>query len=307
MLPRRVGLLATSVVLALTHSHTMSARREHGTTPTPRNMTRWWLAAHERLAAEAAAWRAPLAASLATDGVSGVVLLGDSITERLHLTGAGEPLRAEHPLRLGGLAELIQGFRRWGAPLILAISGDGAQNLLWRLQHGELPSHLREERALVFALHIGTNNLGRNGMSAAEAAEAVLHLTEYLAQTTKGRILLTEVLPRSELEKVSWRARPAQSAREAVDELNRRLRGRLGGGADGHVRRYSRVRLASCSEQFDVRGSAPFASRDAANRSLLPDGLHPTVAGYALLLRCWEREIAALAARSRDGRRPRRR
>ena len=46
---------------------------------------------------------------------------------------------------------------------------------------------------------------------------------------------------------------------------------------------------------------------DAANRSLLPDGLHPTVAGYALLLRCWEREIAALAARSRDGRRPRRR
>ena len=43
------------------------------------------------------------------------------------------------------------------SPLVLAISGDQTQHLLWRLQNGEWPSSIPTATVVVM---IGTNNLG---------------------------------------------------------------------------------------------------------------------------------------------------
>lgn len=77
-----------------------------------------------------------------------VVLLGDSIFEAL-------ALNTSHAAVLGRTIG-----ERWPSPLVLAVGGDQTQHLLWRLQNGELSAAMASDPAVLFVLHIGTNNLG---------------------------------------------------------------------------------------------------------------------------------------------------
>ena len=126
--------------------------------PLPRSDARWH-SFHHGLVNEAADWAAARQANQTLHcgnrtsrtprscfgrvPTRGLVLLGDSIYERLRGTGMFD-LHGRDP-RLYSTFE----FRKWwcthgrcgrlfGAPLLLGVSGDQAQHVLWRAQHGEI-------------------------------------------------------------------------------------------------------------------------------------------------------------------------
>ena len=99
-----------------------------------------------------------------------LVLIGDSITESYLGTSFGTVVA-----RAQGVKETLEEFCGTHAllPLVVGISGDQTQHLLWRLEHGELPAgRLRELPGATFVVLIGTNNLGPKFVS-------VLHKRSY--------------------------------------------------------------------------------------------------------------------------------
>ena len=104
-----------------------------------------------RLATDALAYTNPR-------GQPRLLLIGDSITEALRGTAIGQAV----PRTIGheqALAVLVD-FPR---PLILAISSDETQHVLWRLRAGaELTPAISSDAALVISLLIGTNNVRRS-------------------------------------------------------------------------------------------------------------------------------------------------
>lgn len=124
-----------------------------------------------------------------------LILLGDSITESYLGTSFGDKVE-----RAQGTPEVLESFAQTHAllPLVLGISGDQTQHLLWRLQNGELPlGRIRELPGATFVVLIGTNNLG-SGMMPAEAAAGVMAIVDWLLLNTAGKIVVLDVLPRGE-------------------------------------------------------------------------------------------------------------
>jgi len=80
--------------------------------------------------------------------------------------------------------------------LALGIAGDTTANLLWRLQHGELPDELSSK---VWWILIGSNDLGRTGCSSEEETVlGILRVAEYVhARQPDHVIVLQGILPRS--------------------------------------------------------------------------------------------------------------
>ena len=79
------------------------------------------------------------------------------------------------------------------SPLVLAISGDQTQHLLWRLQNGEWPSTVPSATVV---LMIGTNNLGR-GHLPGETARGVMAVVYDILRRLDGasRLLVLGLLP----------------------------------------------------------------------------------------------------------------
>lgn len=247
-----------------------------------------WVAFHRRLVHHADSF-------FAASSVSPLVLLGDSITERLRLTRNGKPLSQADVDQLGleGLGQLVNSssfVTRWGAPLFLGIGGDQTQHLLWRLGDGELSTRScpPDRCAPLISLLIGTNNLGW-GHTPREVAAGVAAVARLiLGRHRRARLLVTEILPRENLNPwpppLSGQRTLREAAVEAVREANALIRHELR-GKFGEGRASGRLRLADCGEPF--RSLSP---------ELLPDGLHPSTAGYRTLFQCWESHVAVLAA-----------
>jgi len=136
-----------------------------------------------------------------------VVLIGDSIT---HFWG-GEPKSA-----------LANGPKSWESTfgryrtLNLGFGWDRIQNVLWRLDHGELAGL----RPRVIVLHIGTNNTtdtaNARKNSAAEIAEGIRAILQRLrAKAPDARIILMAVFPREH--------RPDHPRRAHIAEINQLL------------------------------------------------------------------------------------
>lgn len=124
-----------------------------------------------------------------------LVLLGDSIFESYLGTSFGAVAE-----RAKGTPEVLATFAQTHAllPLVLGISGDQTQHLLWRLQNGELPpGRLRELPGATFVVLIGTNNLG-SGMLPGVAAAGVVAVVEWLLRNTAGQVVVLDVLPRGD-------------------------------------------------------------------------------------------------------------
>lgn len=129
------------------------------------------------------------------------VFLGDSITQGWG--GRGRNVTAPGAEAWRGHWEQ-RDFANYG------VSGDRTQNVLWRLDHGEL---LRARNEVV-VLAIGTNNIGRDTPD--EIAAGVAAILDRLHRLVPGAdVLLMGILPRGE--------EPDDDSRVQVDQTNERL------------------------------------------------------------------------------------
>ena len=185
-----------------------------------------------------------------------VVLIGDSITH----FWAGEPR-----------ANRVNGPQAWAATfgerrvLNLGFGWDRTQNVLWRLEHGEFDG-LRPELVI---LNIGTNNFAATPHSRAntpeEVAAGIRAIREKLRALSPGtHVLVMGVLPRGH--------QPGDCFRAPITALNASLAREFVGD--------SKTTFLDIGARFlDAQGRmAP---------ELMPDGTHPSEAGYAL----WGRAI----------------
>jgi lysophospholipase L1-like esterase len=134
--------------------------------------------------------------------------------------------------------------------------GDRVQNILWRLQHGELDGV--DPRVIV--LLAGTNNIGqqpRDERTVAEIARGIEAIVELCRKKApRAIIVITAIFPRADNPAVI----------PTIDRVN----ARLAGLADGR-----RVRFLDINDRLT----------DADGRVLdgvLNDKLHPTIRGYQI-------------------------
>ena len=180
-----------------------------------------------------------------------VVFLGDSITNYwASLAGAASWRRSLAPLHAGA----------FGVP------EDLAQDLIWRVQNGELAGQPR-----VAVVEIGSNNLGAGGSvdDTVTAIAGIVRAVEAASPMTK--ILLLGLLPRG--------ASPTDPLRAEVTAVN----ARISSLADG-----DRVRYLDLGPAVTLPGGA------IAPNFLRPDYVHPNARGYALLTRAIVAPLAAM-------------
>jgi lysophospholipase L1-like esterase len=173
-----------------------------------------------------------------------VYFVGDSITRRWGATDYPELL-----------AHWRQSFFGWNAGNF-GWGGDRTENILWRLEHGELDG----VNPKVIVIQAGTNNIGRQPGGLAKVAEITRGLTAILdicrQQAPRATVILTAIFPRND----------NMAVMPEIDQVNANL-ARLANGRD--------VRYLNVNDRL--------ADKDGR---LLPgmmnerDKLHPTIPGY---------------------------
>lgn len=181
------------------------------------------------------------------DARSRLVLLGDSITEAWRGTSYGDVVE-----RASGVPQVLDETlgRRWPEPLVLGISGDQTQHVLWRLSHGEVSARMAVDDRLCVVLLIGTNNLAA-GHSPEQVADGINAIARRLLNHTRAKVLLHALLPRAD-NVAATRARsrsgkPLHSFRPLIDRVNallNRSAARLAAENPG------RVRFVDCGRVF---------------------------------------------------------
>lgn len=151
------------------------------------NGEKWWNGKYEGINA----------AIKKMDGRIDVALIGDSITARW-----GGSSWAKH----------------WGSyrAVNMGIGGDQTQNVLWRLQNGQLDDY----EARLFILMIGTNNLWDRNAVPADVAAGIKAIIELIkTRQPQARILLMGILPTGE------KPNPGREKRAAVNSLISKFEG----------------------------------------------------------------------------------
>ena len=207
----------------------------------------WWLPRHEEKLAriqQLAAAHQPV----------DLVFIGDSIT---------------HNWEKDGQAVWARHYARYNA-LDLGFGGDHTENVLWRLEHGEIDGI----RPKVAVLMIGTNNTGDRGEDPRSTALGVRRiLDEIRRRQPDTRILLLAVFPRDE--------QPTAATRR----LNDRVNAIISGYADNeHV--------------FFLDIGRYLTNADGSlSRDVMPDLLHPSENGYEIWAQRMEPMLLQLLAR----------
>ena len=190
----------------------------------------WWMPRHE---AKLKAIRELHAAGRNAE----LVFIGDSITQGWE--NVGQPV-------------WDRSFKGYGA-LALGYGGDRTENVLWRLQHGELDGI----RPRVIVLMIGTNNTGHRQEDPATTAAGIRRLiNEIQVRQPEAQVLLLAIFPRDK--------QPDGPLRQ----LNQRVNKIIGGFADGR-----RVHF------LDI-GPALMNPDGTLSEDILPDLLHLSELGY---------------------------
>jgi hypothetical protein len=79
----------------------------------------------------------------------------------------------------------------------LGIAGDSANNVLWRLLHGEMPDGFNPK---IWWVHVGMNDLGRQQCSEEVVVIGVLRIVEeILNKRPKARVVINSLLPMADL------------------------------------------------------------------------------------------------------------
>ena len=174
------------------------------------------------------------------NGDIGFVLIGDSITDGWT-----------------SKRDTFSAFAAW-KPLNLGISGERTEQVLWRLDHGELDGY----QAKAVMIMIGTNNLGHFNDELPEwtAAGVAKIVATVRAKQPQAKILLLAIFPRGKPTDTAIKARVA-----ATNALISKL-------ADGKMVTF-----------MDI--GAKFLLPDGnVSVELMPDYLHPNPAGYKIWL-----------------------
>ncbi|MFT7771591.1 GDSL-type esterase/lipase family protein [Roseateles sp.] len=197
----------------------------------------WWLARHETKLAEI---RAHGEAGRRVD----LVFLGDSITQGWE--NEGKASWATHFARHNAVA--------------LGFGGDRTENLLWRLQHGELDG--MSPKAVV--MMIGTNNTGdRLEEPALTIAGIQKNLDEIRRRQPQAKVLLLALFPRGE------------KPDDLMRRHNARINALLPALADGEQVVF-----------LDI-GKALTNPDGTLSKDILPDWLHLSPQGYEI----WARSL----------------
>ncbi len=214
--------------------------RTASVTPSPLNESwslDWWMPRHEEKLAE-------IARRNAAGERTELVFIGDSITHHWE---------KEQP----ALFKTFYG--RYNA-LDLGYGGDRTENVLWRLQHGEIDGIAPK----VTVLMIGTNNTGFRQ----EAPELIYagikrDIAEIRKHLPKTRILLLAIFPRGE--------KPDDTLRVLNEKVNAML-----------------PKLADDKHVFFLNMNKAFLAPDGTlSKDIMPDLLHPNAEGYKI----WQREM----------------
>lgn len=210
----------------------------------------WWTPRHlrklEEVKAMKAAGRNPQ-----------LVFIGDSITQGWEKEGA--PVWDRY-------------YRRHDA-LALGFGGDRTENVLWRLQHGEVDGIDPKLAVLMF----GTNNTGhRQDIPALTVQGIQRNIEELRRRLPNTRILLLAIFPRD----------------EAPDGALRRLNAQVN------------ALLPSLADQrnvFFLDINQAFLQPDGRlSKDVMPDLLHPNEQGYAIWARAMQPELERLMALPRQ-------
>lgn len=182
-----------------------------------------------------------------------VVLIGDSIT---HFWGGEPQTNGARPRGPKSFAEVFSNKR----VLNLGFGWDRTQNVLWRIDHGELDG-LHPE---TFVLNIGTNNLtgtkNARASTPAEIADGTREIIKRLrAKEPKAKIILMGVFPRGFEANHPFRA--------SIEEINAQ-----------RAKEYANVPNLTF---IDLRASF-LAADGTLPKDLMSDGVHPTEKGYAI-------------------------
>jgi lysophospholipase L1-like esterase len=181
-----------------------------------------------------------------------IVLVGDSIT---HFWG-GEPATPGLKPRGPAAWESVFGGKK---VLNLGFGWDRTQNVLWRLEHGEVDG-LKPEW---FVVNIGTNNssgtANARANTPAETAEGVAAILARLkAKSPDSKIILMAVFPRG--------AKADDPKRSFIGGLNPLL---------AEIAKKEGATFIDLRDRF-------LAADGTLPKSLMPDGVHPNEAGYAI-------------------------
>ena len=195
----------------------------------------WWTPRHEKKLEEARA----------LGKTSQVVFIGDSITEGWEKSGA--PVWERNYKPLNGLA--------------LGFGGDRTENVLWRLQHGEVDGIAPKVAVLMF----GTNNTGHRQEDPQTTAIGIKRNIDELQQRLPDtRILLLAIFPRGE--------KPDDQLRQ----INQKVNAIIAGYADN-------------SKVFFLDINQAFLEADGTlSKEIMPDLLHPNEKGYEI----WAKAMA---------------
>lgn len=198
----------------------------------------WWLPRHKEKLEEK---RKLVEAGTAPQ----IVFIGDSITQGWEKEG--REVWQRHYAGLNGLA--------------LGFGGDRTENVLWRLQHGEIDRIAPK----VAVLMIGTNNTGHRAESPATTAAGIKRLVDEIRQRLPGtQVLLLAIFPRGE--------KPDDFLRG----INERVNKLVAGYADGR------------NVHFLDINAALLTADGTLGKDVMPDLLHPNEKGYGL----WQRAMA---------------
>jgi beta-glucosidase len=193
----------------------------------------WWLPRHAEKLAE-------IARRKDAGEATGIVFIGDSITHNWE--------------NEQGKAEWTRRYAAWH-PLGLGFSGDRTENLLWRLQQGEVDG-IAPKVAVVL---IGTNNSGARQEDPATTFAGVKRNVDELRERLPGtKILLLAIFPRGE------------GPSDPVRRLNAQVNAMLPGLADGR-----QVFFLDINQAFLGPG-------ETLSKDIMPDLLHPNPRGYAI-------------------------
>lgn len=181
--------IATLILTALTGLTAHAAESEAATPVAAKtNGEKWWNGNCERILADIKKMGNEI----------DVAFVGDSITARWR----GNETWAKH----------------WGSykAVNMGIGGDRTQNVLWRLQNGELDGY----KAKLFVVMIGTNNLWDKMAEPADAAAGVKAIIELIkTKQPQAKILLLSIFPRGE------KPNPGREKITAVNELISKYQG----------------------------------------------------------------------------------
>ncbi len=190
----------------------------------------WWLPRHQRKLAEIAAMKA-------RNENPEVIFIGDSITENWEKDGA---------------AVFARNYTKYKA-LAFGFGGDRTENVLWRLQHGEVDGI----KPKVAVLMVGTNNTGsRQENPVTTAAGIKRNIDELQQRLPDTTILLLAIFPRD--------ATPQGPLRQ----INQKVNAIISTYAD-----HKRVHYLDINQAFlDADGTL--------SKDVMPDLLHPNAKGY---------------------------